>query len=172
MPPYPYKVVANLPYYITQPIIRRFCEAARRPASMVVMVQKEVARNIVAGPGEMSLLAVSVQFFGRPRIAGIVPAGNFYPVPKVDSAILVIDMYDRPAVEVTSEVNFFKTVRAGFGSARKQVVNSLSHGLALPKTEVLSLMQKVAVDPQKRAENLTLAEWARLEKVFSEVGEK
>jgi 16S rRNA (adenine1518-N6/adenine1519-N6)-dimethyltransferase len=167
--PFQYKVVANLPYYITQPIIRRFCEAKLKPLCMVVMLQKEVAKNIVAAPGEMSILAVSVQFYGKPRIVGIVPAGNFYPVPKVDSAILRIDMYPQPAVAVTSQENFFRTVRAGFCAARKQVANSLSQGLAIPKPEVLSLMQIAAVEPQKRAETLTLEEWARLEKVFSEV---
>jgi 16S rRNA (adenine1518-N6/adenine1519-N6)-dimethyltransferase len=167
--PYQYKLVANLPYYITQPIIRHFCESSLKPTHMVVMVQKEVAKNIVAAPGDMGILAISVQFYGRPRIAGIVPAGNFYPVPKVDSAILEIEIYPQPAVPVTSTENFFKTVRAGFSSARKQLINSLSHGLSIPKPDVLALMQTAGVEPSKRAETLTLAEWASLEKLFSEV---
>jgi 16S rRNA (adenine1518-N6/adenine1519-N6)-dimethyltransferase len=163
-----YKLVANLPYYITQPIIRHFCEAAIRPRSLVIMVQKEVAKNIVALPGDLSIMAISVQYFGKPQIIDYVPAANFYPAPRVDSAILKIEMYDRPIVEVTSEKNFFKTVKAGFSSARKQVANSLSHGLDIPKAEVISLMQTAGVEPQKRAEMLTLSEWARLEKVFAE----
>jgi 16S rRNA (adenine1518-N6/adenine1519-N6)-dimethyltransferase len=167
--PYQYKLVANLPYYITQPIIRRFCEAKLKPALMVVMLQKEVAKNIVAKPGDLSILAISIQFYGKPQIVDIVPAGNFYPAPKVDSAILKIEMYPQPAVAVTSEANFFKTVRAGFCAARKQVANALSQGLDISKPEVRSLMQKAAVEPQKRAETLTLEEWARLEKVFYEV---
>jgi len=167
--PLQYKLVANLPYYITQPIIRRFCEAKLKPSLMVIMVQKEVAKNIVAKPGDLSILGISVQFYGKPQIMDIVPAGNFYPAPKVDSAILKVDMYPGTAVKVTSESNFFKTVRAGFCAARKQVSNSLSQGLDIPKSEVLSLMQKAEVEPQKRAETLTLEEWARLEKVFFEV---
>jgi len=164
-----YKLVANLPYYITQPIIRHFCEASVKPQSLVIMVQKEVAKNIVAQPGDLSILAISVQFYGKPRIVDYVPAANFFPAPKVDSAILKIDMYDKPLVEVTSVDNFFKTVKAGFCAARKQVANSLSQGLDIPKSEVISLMQAAGVNPQQRAETLTLPEWARLEKVLAEV---
>ncbi len=166
--PFQYKLVANLPYYVTQPIIRHFCEARLKPALMVVMVQKEVAKNITARPGDLSILAISVQFYGQPQIVDIVPAGNFFPAPRVDSAILKIEMYPQPAVKVTSEANFFKTVRAGFCAARKQVANALSQGLDIPKPEVLSLMQKARVEPQKRAETLTLQDWAQLEKVFYE----
>jgi 16S rRNA (adenine1518-N6/adenine1519-N6)-dimethyltransferase len=164
-----YKLVANLPYYITQPIIRRFCEAGVKPKSMVIMIQKEVAKNIVALPGELSIMAISVQFYGKPRIIDYVPSANFYPPPKVDSAILKIDMYDKPAVEVTSEKNFFRVVKAGFCAARKQVANALSQGLDIPKSEVISLMQNADVEPRKRAEDLTLSEWGKLEKVFTEV---
>ncbi len=167
-----YKLVANLPYYITQPIIRHFCEAAVKPQSMVIMVQKEVAKNIVAQPGDLSIMAISVQFYGKPHIVDYVPASNFYPAPKVDSAILKIDMYDKPIVDVTSEENFFRTVKAGFCAARKQVANAFSQGLDIPKAEVISLMQMAAVEPQKRAETLTLREWANLEKVFAEVKSK
>jgi 16S rRNA (adenine1518-N6/adenine1519-N6)-dimethyltransferase len=163
-----YKLVANLPYYITQPIIRHFCEAQLKPQVMVIMVQKEVARNIVASPGDLSILAISVQFYGRPQIVGYVPASNFYPTPKVDSAILKITFYSEPPVDVTSEKTFFEMVRAGFCAARKQLANSLAQGLDIPKAEVLSLIQKAGVDPQKRAENLTLEEWARLERIFAE----
>jgi 16S rRNA (adenine1518-N6/adenine1519-N6)-dimethyltransferase len=166
--PEKYKLVANLPYYITQPIIRHFCEARLKPQVMVIMVQKEVARNIVAQPGDLSILAISVQFYGRPQIVGYVPANNFYPAPKVDSAILKIDLYPRPPVEVTGEKSFFKVVRAGFCAARKQLGNSLAQGLDIPKPEALSLLQKAEVSPQKRPEVLTLEEWARLEKVYSE----
>jgi 16S rRNA (adenine1518-N6/adenine1519-N6)-dimethyltransferase len=170
--PFQYKLVANLPYYITQPILRHFCEARLKPSMMVVMLQKEVAKNIVAKPGDLSILAISIQFYGKPQIVAIVPAGNFYPAPKVDSAILKIDMYSQTVVNVTSEENFFRTVRAGFCAARKQLANSLSQGLELPKLEVLSLMQKAKVEPQKRAETLSLEEWASLEKVFYEVKNK
>jgi 16S rRNA (adenine1518-N6/adenine1519-N6)-dimethyltransferase len=168
--PEKYKLVANLPYYITQPIIRHFCEARLKPQIMVLMVQKEVARNIVAGPGDMRILAISVQFYGKPEIIDYVPAGNFYPVPKVDSAILKITLYPQPVLEVTSEKNFFRIVRAGFCAVRKQLANSLAQGLDIPRAEVLSLVQKAGVNPQLRPEKLKLEEWARLEKVFAEAG--
>jgi 16S rRNA (adenine1518-N6/adenine1519-N6)-dimethyltransferase len=95
--PLRYKLVANLPYYITQPIIRHFCETRLKPLLMVLMVQKEVARNITAAPGDLSILGVAVQFYGKPKIVDTVPAGNFYPAPKVDSAILKIEMYEPAA---------------------------------------------------------------------------
>jgi 16S rRNA (adenine1518-N6/adenine1519-N6)-dimethyltransferase len=166
--PLNYKLVANIPYYITQPIIRHFCEAKLKPRIMVIMVQKEVAKNIVAQPGDLSLLAISVQYYGKPEIVGYVPARNFYPAPKVDSAILKITMYPKPPLIVTAEKSFFKIVRAGFCARRKQVANSLAQGLDIPKPEVLSLMEKAEVIPQKRPETLTLEEWAHLEKIFTE----
>ncbi len=163
-----YKLVANLPYYITAPIIRHFCEARLKPQEMVIMVQKEVAKNITAEPGELSILAVSVQFYGKPQIAGYVPAGNFFPAPKVDSAILKVSVYEKPPFEVTAEESFFEIVRAGFCAARKQIGNSLAQGLDIPKAEVLSLLEKVGVAAQRRAETVSLEEWARMERVFSE----
>jgi len=131
-------------------------------------VQKEVARNIVARPGDMSILAISVQFFGKPQIIDYVPAGNFYPPPKVDSAILKIDLYPKPLLKVTDEASFFKVVRAGFCAARKQIANSLAQGLDISKSEVLSLLEKAEVSPRKRPEDLTLEEWACLEQLFRE----
>ena len=162
-----YKVVANLPYYITSPVLRHFLEASVKPEVMVVMVQKEVAEAIVAEPGKRSVLSISVQFYGKPMIVSYVPAQSFYPVPEVDSAILRIDVYPQTAVAVTDEKSFFKMVRAGFTASRKQIVNSLAQGLGLPKTEVLSLLEKAGVVPQRRAETLTLDEWAKLWRVFT-----
>jgi 16S rRNA (adenine1518-N6/adenine1519-N6)-dimethyltransferase len=167
--PFKYKIVANLPYYITQAIIRHFCEARLKPHIMVIMLQKEVAKNIVAQPGEMSILAVSVQYFGIPRIVGYVPAANFYPVPKVDSAILKIELFDQPHWGVTDEGNFFKIVRAGFCAARKQILNSLSQGLKLPRSDTLSWLEKAGIESRRRAETLEVAEWARLEKTYAGV---
>ncbi len=170
--PLKYKLVANLPYYITAPIIRHFCEANLKPLEMVIMVQKEVAKNIVAKPGDLGLLAISVQFFGKPQVMGYVPASNFYPAPKVDSAILKITLFPQPRFDVTSNKAFFNVVRAGFCAARKQVANSLAQGLDVPKAEVLSLLEEAGVAPQRRAETLTLEEWARLEKIFTEARRK
>jgi len=165
--PFSYKVVANLPYYITSPVLRHFLEASLKPQIMVVMVQKEVAEAIVAKPGQMSVLSISVQFYGEPTIISYVPAQCFYPAPEVDSAILKIRLYSQPPVEVTDRESFFELVRAGFSAPRKQIGNSLAHGLELPKTDVLSLLGKVSIVPQRRAETLTLDEWAKLWQVFT-----
>jgi len=166
--PFRYKLVANLPYYITSPVLRHFLKASVKPETMVVMVQREVAEVIVAKPGRMSVLSISVQLYGEPRIVGYVPAQSFYPVPEVDSAILRIDLYSQPAVAVTDERSFFELVRAGFTASRKQLGNSLAQGLGLPKTETLSLLGKANIVPRRRAEALTLEEWARLWRVFTE----
>jgi len=163
-----YKVVANLPYYITSPILRHFLEATVKPQTMVVMVQKEVAEIIVARPGQMSILSISVQFYGEPKIIDYVPSRCFYPVPEVDSAILSIDVYPQPAVTVSDRDSFFKLVRAGFASPRKQLANSLAQGLGKTKAEILPLLAKSDIMPQRRAETLTLREWANLLHIFSE----
>jgi 16S rRNA (adenine1518-N6/adenine1519-N6)-dimethyltransferase len=173
-PPFPpslslYKVVANLPYYITSPVLRHFLEASVKPEVMVVMVQKEVAKAIVAEAGQRSVLSISVQFYGKPSIVTYVPAGAFYPAPEVDSAIVKIDVYRQSPVAVDNVEGFFKLVRAGFTAARKQVANSLSQGLGLPKSDVLDLLEKAGIDPRRRAETFTLEEWARLWRVFTEV---
>ncbi len=167
-----YKVVANLPYYITSPVLRHFLEASNKPEIMIVMVQKEVAEAIAANPGDMSLLSVSVQFYGEPRIISYVPAQCFYPAPEVDSAILRIDLYPQPVVAVTDEGSFFQLVRAGFAAPRKQIGNSLAQGLGLAKAEVLPLLERANIVSQRRAETLTLEEWARLWRVFTGQGEE
>ena len=163
-----YKVVANLPYYITSPVLRHFLEASVKPQIMIVMVQREVAEAIVAEPGQRSVLSISVQFYGEPRIVNYVPAQSFYPAPEVDSAILRIDLYPRPTVAV-DEKSFFELVRAGFTASRKQIANSLAQSLGLPKAEVLSLLERSSIAPQRRAETLTLEEWAELWQFFVEV---
>ncbi|MBE9513250.1 MAG: 16S rRNA (adenine(1518)-N(6)/adenine(1519)-N(6))-dimethyltransferase RsmA [Chloroflexi bacterium] len=168
--PFSYKIVANLPYYITSPVLRHFLEASLKPRLMVVMVQKEVAEAIVAGSGQMSVLSVSVQFYGQPEIISYVPARCFYPAPEVDSAILRVMVYSKPAVDV-SEEDFFRLVRAGFTASRKQLCNSLSQGLKLPKAEVLSILEQAGIVPKRRAETLTLEEWANLWRVFTQLEE-
>lgn len=156
-----YKVVANLPYYITSPVLRFFLEAPHKPDNMVVMVQKEVARQITAKPGDMSLLSVGIQVYGDPRIIKYVPARSFYPQPEVDSAILRISVFAKPLVDV--DINsFFTLVRAGFSAARKQIVNPLSHGLEMSKPDTLSMLLRAGIDPQRRAETLSIEEWGKL----------
>jgi 16S rRNA (adenine1518-N6/adenine1519-N6)-dimethyltransferase len=161
-----YKVVANLPYYITSPVLRHFLEAPVKPELMVVMVQKEVAETITAPAGKKSLLSVAVQFYGRPEIVAAVPAAAFYPPPEVDSAVVKIDVYRRSPVAVDDVDGFFKLVKAGFSAARKQVANSLSHSLGLPKEEVASILARAGIDPQRRAETFSLEDWASLWRVY------
>jgi len=169
--PLSYKVVANLPYYITSPVLRHFLEASLKPQTIVVMVQKEVAEVITAKPGQMSVLSISVQFYGEPTIIGYVPARCFYPAPEVDSAILKIELYPQPPVAVTDREGFFRVVRAGFSARRKQIGNSLAQGLELSKAECLSLLGKTSILPQRRAETLTIDEWVKLWQVFTQVNE-
>ena len=160
--PASYKVVANIPYYITSAVLRHFLEASRQPALVVVMVQKEVGKAIVAQPGDMSLLAVSIQFYGKPSLVARVPARSFYPPPKVDSVILRVDVYPKPPVSVPSSRAFFDTVRAGFSAPRKQLRNSLAQGLAVGTQEAADLLQQAEIDPRRRAETLSIEEWGRL----------
>jgi 16S rRNA (adenine1518-N6/adenine1519-N6)-dimethyltransferase len=164
----PYKVVANIPYYITSPILRHFLEASHKPCLMVIMVQKEVGEAIVAEPGEMSLLAVSVQFYGKPQIVDYVPALSFYPSPKVDSAILQIEPYEQPPVQVLENSRFFDVVRAGFSAPRKQLRNALAQGLSISPQAAAGLIEEARINPQRRAETLNLQEWAKIYEVANE----
>ena len=160
-----FKVIGNLPYYITSAVLRHFLARVPRPELMVVTVQREVADRIVAGPGQMSLLAVSVQFYGQPRLVTRVPAGAFYPAPKVDSAVMRVDVGEDPAVSLEEGIDeawFFRVVRAGFSQKRKMLRNSLSAGLALSPAAVGALLEAAAVDARRRAETLNLEEWARV----------
>ena len=164
-----YKVVANLPYYITSAALRHLLEADLKPKYILVMVQKEIAQTIAAKPGEMSLLSVSVQFYAKARIITYVPAESFYPPPKVESAVLRIDLNSEPAVKVDDAQAFFRLVRAGFRANRKQLANSLAQGLGLPKNEVLPYLEQAGIDPTRRAETLDLAEWGRLYQEISKL---
>ncbi len=164
--PLSYKVVANLPYYITSAVLRYFLEASPPPSLMVVMVQKEVAEAIVAEQGKMSLLSVSVQFYGKPEIVRIVPSSAFYPPPEVDSAVLKIKIYDKPRLELDDVDGFFNLVRAGFTASRKQLPNSLAQGWKCPKEEAVRLLEAAGIDTRRRAETLSLEEWGGLWKVF------
>jgi len=160
-----YKVVGNLPYYITSAALRRFLEKEPRPEIMVVTVQLEVAERIVAAPGEMSLLAISVQFYGQPSIVARIKAGSFYPPPQVDSAVVRIDVSEQPTVllgEGIGDEVFFRVVRAGFGQRRKTLRNALSAGLGMAPVRVEEALGQAGLDPRRRAETLSLAEWAEV----------
>jgi 16S rRNA (adenine1518-N6/adenine1519-N6)-dimethyltransferase len=162
-----YKVVANLPYYITSAVVRHFLEASVQPKLMVLMVQSEVAKQITAKPGEMSLLSVSVQLYGKPTIAGKISAKCFYPAPKVDSAILKIAVYQQPKILADDITGFFNLVRAGFSANRKQLTNSLANGLKVPKNDIIPILEQANIEPKRRAETLTIEEWELLYEVFS-----
>lgn len=157
-----YKLVANLPYYITAPTFRHFLESANPPRLLVVMVQYEVAQRIVAAPGDLSLLGVSVQFYGKPDIIAHVPARAFYPAPKVDSAILRVDLKDEVPLAHRQRDSFFRLVQAGFSERRKQLHNSLSHGLHRKDAEVQAWLKAAGIDPGRRAETLSIEEWLQL----------
>ena len=133
---------------------------------MVVMVQKEVGQSIAAAPGDMSILGISVQLYGKPTIVDYVPAESFYPPPKVDSAIVRIDVYLRPSVEVSDIAGFFEIVKAGFSAPRKQIRNSLALGLQVTSAEAKELLEKADIAPKRRPETLFLEEWAKLHRAF------
>jgi 16S rRNA (adenine1518-N6/adenine1519-N6)-dimethyltransferase len=158
----PYTLVANLPYYITSVMLRHAFEDMPRPQRLVLTLQREVAERITAQPGDMSVLAVSVQFYGEPQIALHLNPAVFWPRPEVESAVVKIEVYPAPPVDVPSERQFFRVVRAGFGQKRKQLRNSLSAGLSIAKDQADAVLNQAGVDPQRRAETLSLEEWASL----------
>jgi 16S rRNA (adenine1518-N6/adenine1519-N6)-dimethyltransferase len=162
-----YKVIANLPYYITSPVLSHFLEAQPQPSKMVVMVQKEVGEAIAATPGKMRLLSVKAQFYSQPAIISYVPGASFYPPPKVDSVILRLDVYSQPPIEVSDVAGFFDIVMHGFRSPRKQLRNSLAHSLGMPPSQVASLLGKAGIEAKRRAETLSLKEWRELWKTFA-----
>lgn len=157
-----YIAAANIPYNITSAIIRHLLESDPKPRRIVLTVQKEVAERICAAPGDLSLLALSVQVYGSPRIEARIPAGAFYPVPKVDSAILRVDIYEQPLIPKEALPVFFKLIKAGFSQKRKTLRNSLSAGLSVGKIETESALKEAGIDPMRRAETLSIEEWKRL----------
>jgi 16S rRNA (adenine1518-N6/adenine1519-N6)-dimethyltransferase len=162
----PYKLVANLPYYITAPTFRHFLENANPPTLLIVMVQWEVAQRITAEPGDLSMLGVSVQFYGRPHIVARVPATAFYPAPKVDSAILRIDVQPHETLTQEERDRFFRVVQAGFSMRRKQLHNSLTHGLHYKNDIVRGWLAAASIDASRRAETLSIDEWLHLWRVI------
>ncbi|MGQ9457932.1 MAG: 16S rRNA (adenine(1518)-N(6)/adenine(1519)-N(6))-dimethyltransferase RsmA [Anaerolineae bacterium] len=165
---HPYKVVANLPYYLTSPLLRHFLEAAVPPDLLVVTVQWEVAQRLSASPPQMSLLAVAVQFYGEPEVVRRVPAGAFHPRPKVDSAVVRIRVRPPEARPHPDPEAFFRVVSAGFGQRRKQLRNALARALGLSSEEVARALRAAGVEPDRRAESLSLGEWARVTDALSQ----
>ena len=157
-----YLVVANIPYYITSAVIRHLLEGEAKPRRIVLTIQKEVAQRICALPGDMSLLALSVQVYGKPRIVARIPAGAFFPAPKVDSAVLSVDIYPTPLIKRELLDTFFQLIKAGFSQKRKTLRNSLSSGLHISPAETADLLTRANIDPQRRAETLNIEEWEHL----------
>jgi 16S rRNA (adenine1518-N6/adenine1519-N6)-dimethyltransferase len=158
-----YKVVANLPYYITSAVLRYLLEGDYPPTLLAVTVQREVAERITAKPPKMSLLAVSVQFFGKATISAALKAGSFYPRPSVESAVVKIVPHKAgPPLSPDDTVRFFRMVRAGFSQSRKQVKNSLAAGLHRDKESTVDWLSGAGIDPHRRAETIAVAEWLAL----------
>jgi len=159
------KVVANIPYYLTSAIIRHLLESKTKPSLIVLTVQREVAERICAKPPEMSVLAVSVQVYGEPRIVGVIPASAFYPKPDVDSAIVRIDLFNEsPFAESNNADRFFSIVKAGFSQKRKKLKNALASGLKIKMDEVQTMLNEAGIDSNRRAETLTVEEWKRIKR--------
>ncbi|MDX1995899.1 MAG: 16S rRNA (adenine(1518)-N(6)/adenine(1519)-N(6))-dimethyltransferase RsmA [bacterium] len=163
----PFVVVANIPYYITSAIIRQLLESDHRPRRIVMTVQLELAERMAARPGDLSLMAVSVQFYGKPQIVARFNPAVFWPRPDVASAVIRIDTYEKPPVDVPDEKTFFKVVRAGFSQKRKQLRNAIAGGLAIKSEAATALLERAGIDPSRRAETLTLDEWAALARVYA-----
>jgi 16S rRNA (adenine1518-N6/adenine1519-N6)-dimethyltransferase len=166
-PPSHYKVVANLPYYITGAVIPHMLEAEPPPDLTVVTVQREVAERMIARPPEMSLLALGVQFYCTAQIVDRIPAGAFYPPPKVDSAVVRLRRRGEPALPGVTAEAFFRVARAGFGQRRKQLRNSVAAGLNVSPTQAACWLHEAGIDPQRRAETLALEEWGALSRVVA-----
>ena len=160
-------VVANLPYYITSPTLRHLLVAHRRPRRLVLTVQYELAERIIAKPPEMNLLAVQVQFYGQPQLINRLKPSVFWPRPEVDSAVLRIDTYTEPAVQVPNADLFFQIARAGFGQNRKQLKNSLGSGLGISAAAAEQFLATAGIDSKRRAETLTLEEWGLLTRTIA-----
>jgi len=154
-----YLVIANIPYYITSAIIRHLLEAKIKPKRLVLTIQKEVAQRICALPGDLSLLALSVQVYGKPTIVSRISAGAFFPPPKVDSAVIRVDLFPEPIIPINQMETFFSMAKAGFGQKRKMLRSSLSSGLGWSSENISNLLIKSNIDPTRRAETLSLQEW-------------
>lgn len=160
--PVGYKVVANIPYYLTSNLLRVLCESPNHFSKASLLIQKEVAERVCAKPGSMSLLSVSVQFYCDAHLGKLVPAELFTPPPKVDSQILCVTYRQQPLFDDVDTKIFFRVVKAGFSQRRKTLLNSLSAGLQLSRQETTELLEAAGISPGSRAQALSLEEWHRL----------
>ncbi|MEK7594433.1 MAG: 16S rRNA (adenine(1518)-N(6)/adenine(1519)-N(6))-dimethyltransferase RsmA [Patescibacteria group bacterium] len=164
--PKDYKVVANIPYYLTSHLIRVISETPNQPSTAVLLIQKEVAQRVTARPGNMSLLSVTAQFYWQASAAMEVPAILFTPPPKVDSQILILERPPKPLFPDVEPKDFFRLVKAGFSQRRKTLLNSLSAGLSRSRDETQSLCERASIDSKRRPQTLSLDEWSNLYKAL------
>lgn len=162
-----YKVVANVPYYITSKIVQLLMTAENKPSVAVLLIQKEVAERLAAKPGDMSILAISAQLFAEVSLGDIVPAALFTPPPKVDSQVVVLKTRPQSLLGDMPEKQFFTVVKAGFSAKRKKLRSSLSGGLRLPKDQIEALLKEADISPDARAEDLSIAQWLALARIYS-----
>ena len=167
-----YLVVANVPYYISSAILWHFIESALPPRRLVLTMQYEVAERIVGGSGAQNLLTVAAQFYGEARIIGKLSPAVFWPRPNIDSAIVRIDTHAERPVVVPGASNFFRVLRAGYSQKRKQLKNSLAGGLGIKAAAAGRLLASADIDPRRRAETLSLDEWARLTRTIADAANK
>ncbi|MDQ3018471.1 MAG: 16S rRNA (adenine(1518)-N(6)/adenine(1519)-N(6))-dimethyltransferase RsmA [bacterium] len=159
-----YKVVANIPYYITGKIIQLFIRAEHRPESLTLLMQKEVARNLTAKPGSLNLLAISVQLYADVKLISIVPGFKFFPEPKVDSAVVHVTLHKEPRYEIGDEKKLFQVLRACFSGKRKQLHNTLINNLHLEKKDVEGVLAELKIDTTIRPQQLMIEQWIELTK--------
>lgn len=157
-----YKVVANVPYYITSKIVEKLMTAENKPSIAVLLVQKEVAERIAADPGNMSVLSVSVQIFAEAELDIEVPRQFFTPPPKVDSQVVILRTRDNPLITSEDQRDFFRIIKAGFSAKRKKLRSSLSGGLGIDKSVAEELLKNAGISPDARAEDLSIDDWRRL----------
>lgn len=162
-----YKVVANIPYYLTSNLLRVLSESTNPPKLMVLLVQKEVAQRVAAAPGQMSMLSVSVQLYYRAELSLLVPAKLFTPPPKVDSQVVILTRHQKPLFDSLDSKKIFRIVKAGFSGRRKMLRSSLSAGLQISKPEADKLLVNAGIDGNLRAQSLSLQDWHAIYRVFT-----
>ncbi len=159
-----YKVVANIPYYVTGKIVQYFLQQEHKPTSMTLLMQKEVAQNLTTKQGSLNLLAISVQLYADVELVEIVPARKFYPAPKVDSAVVHIELFKKSKynLDAQTEKKLFKILRACFTGKRKQIHNTLANNFGIPKDKVQTILKKLKLDHQLRPQQLSIDQWIKL----------
>jgi 16S rRNA (adenine1518-N6/adenine1519-N6)-dimethyltransferase len=161
-----YKIVANIPYYLTSKLIRLISETSNRPSKAVLLVQKEIAERMSASPGRLSILGLTSQYFWTVQKGELVEAYKFHPAPKVDSQFIILDKKTKLSLDPDNQIKLFKLIRIGFAAKRKTLLNNLSNGFELAKPEVIDRLKSIGIEPQIRPQNLGLDDWIKLNKLF------